>query len=89
MQFPFIKLTSKNETKVIPIIVGSINNKNIIDYVNVLKPLFENPNTIFVISSDFCHWGSRFNYTPFNPKGDELYKQIKQLDSLAIEHITN
>ncbi len=29
----------------------------------ILSPHFQQPSSLFVISSDFCHWGSRFSYT--------------------------
>jgi predicted class III extradiol MEMO1 family dioxygenase len=28
----------------------------------LLAPYLSDPGTLFIISSDFCHWGSRFNY---------------------------
>jgi AmmeMemoRadiSam system protein B len=30
---------------------------------SLLAPYLSDPSNIFVISSDFCHWGSRFRYT--------------------------
>jgi predicted class III extradiol MEMO1 family dioxygenase len=32
-------------------------------YAKLLLPYFEQPGTVFVISSDFCHWGERFSFT--------------------------
>lgn len=29
----------------------------------LLAPYLDDPSNLFVISSDFCHWGSRFSYT--------------------------
>ena len=29
----------------------------------LLAPYFDDSRNFFVISSDFCHWGSRFSYT--------------------------
>ena len=34
---------------------------------------------MFVVSSDFCHWGRRFNYMPFAGEG-EIFKAIEALD---------
>ena len=39
-----------------------------------------NPENLFVISSDFCHWGKRFRFTPFAERGRDIYKSIEQLD---------
>jgi AmmeMemoRadiSam system protein B len=32
-----------------------------------LSPYLSDASNIFVISSDFCHWGSRFRYTYYQP----------------------
>ena len=32
-------------------------------YGQALAPYLDDPRNVFVISSDFCHWGARFNFT--------------------------
>ena len=32
-------------------------------YAQVLAPYLQDPRNLFVISSDFCHWGARFGFT--------------------------
>ena len=32
-------------------------------YAQVLAPYLQDPGNLFVISSDFCHWGARFGFT--------------------------
>lgn len=32
-----------------------------------LAPYLSDPANLFVVSSDFCHWGSRFRYTYYRP----------------------
>ncbi len=32
-------------------------------YGAILGPYLDDPSNCFVVSSDFCHWGSRFSYT--------------------------
>ena len=39
--------------------VGSLDPITQDYYSNILVKYFDDPNTIFVISSDFCHWGKR------------------------------
>ena len=36
-------------------------------YGRLLAPYFDDPSSLFVISSDFCHWGSRFSYNYYDP----------------------
>jgi len=40
--------------------VGSINPKQEEYYGELLAKYFDDENTIFCISSDFCHWGKRY-----------------------------
>ncbi|MCJ1336947.1 hypothetical protein MMC09_002225 [Bachmanniomyces sp. S44760] len=53
--------------KLIPILVGSTNATRECDYGAILAPYLADPSSLFVVSSDFCHWGSRFNYTYYLP----------------------
>ncbi len=36
-------------------------------YGEILAPYLADPTSVFIISSDFCHWGTRFNYTYYLP----------------------
>ncbi len=38
--------------------------------------------SLFVVSSDFCHWGEDFDYMPMSKKykKNEIYKYITDLD---------
>ena len=60
--FPSAKLPP-----IIPILVGSINGTVEKCYGSLLAPYLADPSNVFVVSSDFCHWGSRFNYTYYLP----------------------
>lgn len=37
-------------------------------YGQLLAPYLADPSNLFVISSDFCHWGRRFGYTYYEPE---------------------
>lgn len=37
-------------------------------YGSLLAPFLADPCNLFIISSDFCHWGSRFSYTFTQPE---------------------
>lgn len=41
---------------IVPILVGSINRRQEKEYGEVLRPYLEDPENLFVVSSDFCHW---------------------------------
>lgn len=53
--------------KLIPILVGNTNEDREVQYGKLLAPYLADPKAVFVISSDFCHWGLRFQYTYYLP----------------------
>lgn len=52
----------------VPIMVGSTSASTENAFGALLAPYLEDPSNAFVISSDFCHWGSRFRYTYYVPQ---------------------
>lgn len=68
---------------VVPIVVGAIDLELERQYAGVLKEYFLQPENLFIISTDFCHWGTRFNYRPSNPTGP-IWKSIEALDHQGI-----
>ena len=65
MHMPYIRQTL-GAVKVVPIIVGEMKGAALDKLGTVLAPYFDDENTIFIISSDFCHWGAHFDYQPFS-----------------------
>ncbi|KAG7002255.1 protein MEMO1 [Physcia stellaris] len=53
-----------------PILVGSTSPSTEKEYGSILAPYLADPGNVFVVSSDFCHWGSRFSYTFYMPGSD-------------------
>jgi len=47
--------------------IGSTTPTTEQTYGRLLAPHLTDPANLFVISSDFCHWGSRFRYTYYQP----------------------
>ncbi len=56
----------------VPILVGATNPQAERRYGRLLAPYLADPTSIFVVSSDFCHWGSRFRYTYYLPSSASL-----------------
>jgi MEMO1 family protein len=76
MQLPYIhrllqKLYPDQPTSryppIVPIMVGGTPPATEKALGQVLAPYIADPSNAFVISSDFCHWGSRFGYTYYVP----------------------
>ncbi|KAJ6251484.1 protein memo1 [Anaeramoeba flamelloides] len=91
MQFPWIShLFDHKKVKVIPILVGDLTTNQMKEYASALKKYIKKDSrNLFVISTDFCHWGERFRYTqlPTSKERKPIWKLIKQLDMMAIEKI--
>ncbi|ODV95126.1 hypothetical protein PACTADRAFT_49874 [Pachysolen tannophilus NRRL Y-2460] len=78
MHLPFVyRMTQNNpqKPKIIPIMISHSSKDFENKLADYLLPFFEDNSNTFVISSDFCHWGSRFNYTSYL-KGGDLKKII-------------
>ncbi|KAH7027834.1 memo-like protein [Microdochium trichocladiopsis] len=62
---------------IVPILVG--NNKLAEEQLfgRLLAPYLAQPDTVFVVSSDFCHWGDHFDYKPYTRNED--CSDIRQL----------
>ena len=88
MELPFLKYIFKDkELNIIPIIVGDNDfgtNKKIGE---ALYELYEDKNTLFIISSDFCHWGRNFGFTSYDKKFDNIWESIQDLDKQALDII--
>jgi MEMO1 family protein len=55
---PFIhKIMVGKEFKLVPLLVGSLYKNAEVTYAELLLPYFKDPSTLFIFSSDFCHWG--------------------------------
>lgn len=101
MQYPYLahilsSMSSPSRGKghqrtvsVLPIIVGALSTSQEERYGRLLAPILARPNVLTVVSSDFCHWGSRFSYRPTPPdKGSgggiaaktPIHEFIRQLD---------
>lgn len=76
MHLPYIyKMLSRNFSPnslppLVPILVGSTNPAVEKEYGELLAPYLADLSNVFVVSSDFCHWGLRFNYTYYVPSSD-------------------
>jgi len=57
------KVFKEKDIKVVPLMVGQIEKEELKKYGKVLVKYLNDERTLFIISSDFCHWGSRFSFT--------------------------
>ncbi len=69
----------------LPMICGTIEQDEARELVKSLKE-FWNPDTLWVISSDFTHYGRSFRYMPFS---DNIEQNLRKLDLGAVEKLEN
>lgn len=50
----------RHPVKVVPILVGAVSAENEAMYGRLLAKYVDDPSNFFSVSSDFCHWGSRY-----------------------------
>ncbi|CDJ46938.1 hypothetical protein, conserved [Eimeria brunetti] len=87
VQIPFLKRVLPEGALLLPIYVGTVADEDLLMYAETLAPFFMDPDTIFVISTDWSHWGRRFGYSylPSNvDKSEPLHKKIEGLVVYAL-----
>lgn len=64
MHLPYLRQMLGDNLKIVPIIVGEVSPAKAEELGGKLSKYFDDKDTVFVISSDFCHWGDNFDYQP-------------------------
>lgn len=84
IEVPLLQYALKNFS-LVPIVVGQLDDSTVKKIALALLSLIDD-RTLVIASSDFTHYGNRFDYTPF---GNDFTTQerIKKLDAGAIEQI--
>lgn len=84
IELPFLQTVLK-DFKIVPIMLGSLDDKTAKELASELKPMLED-NTLVVISSDFTHYGDNYSYMPF-PLDNETKNNLAKLDMEAVSLI--
>jgi MEMO1 family protein len=66
----------------VPIMIGALNAKAESALGAVFSRWLGDGQSLIVVSTDFCHWGERFGYSPVNVdgKGGDIWQGIERLD---------
>merc|ERR550539_201560 len=102
MQYPYIaqickeiKIIHENQTtpliQILPIMIGATSKTKF--FGHLLSPILSRSNIFTIISTDFCHWGSRFGYSPTSSQHDNqefntIHEFIEWLDRRGMENIS-
>jgi AmmeMemoRadiSam system protein B len=81
MHLPYIvHAMAGHEYQLVPVMVGSISSSQAQQYGQLLgQRLVADPHLFVIASSDFCHWGERFGYTPHD-ESQPIWQYIDALD---------
>lgn len=79
----------EGDIRVLPILVGNIDRKAAGEAASaILGAIRGRPRPLFIVSTDFTHYGRNFGYLPFtHTDASVLKKKIRELDTGAIELI--
>ena len=89
MEMPFLKyIFNKKDFSLVPIMVGHNDLLTNTEIGKALYDLYEDPKTLFVISSDFCHWGQNFGFTYYNNQFENISDSTRDLDMQALQIIS-
>lgn len=90
MQLPYIAKvmqSRRGQFKIIPVLVGSTSIEREKMYGEIFSKYMKDEQNLFVISSDFCHWGKRFRYTYNDKSKGNIYQSIEHLDRQGMDLI--
>jgi AmmeMemoRadiSam system protein B len=93
MQYPYLakilKDTNRTDITVLPIMCGALSDAKEESYGKALHKIIAREDVCTVVSSDFCHWGGRFNYKPVPDESQSMpiHEFIKQMDQRGMDLI--
>ncbi|XP_020894953.1 protein MEMO1 [Exaiptasia diaphana] len=79
--------SKRDQFTIVPVLVGTLSPEKERIYGEIFSKYLLNPENLFVISSDFCHWGKRFRYHYRDSKYHHIYQSIEALDRKGMDHI--
>jgi AmmeMemoRadiSam system protein B/AmmeMemoRadiSam system protein A len=85
MQLPLLQRALAPGWKLLPLLVGNLEPDDYRAAADLLRPLVDR-HTLVVVSSDFTHYGPRYDYLPFAYDG-ETAARIESLDRGALAFI--
>ncbi|VDP17234.1 unnamed protein product [Schistosoma margrebowiei] len=81
------QILRKDQYSIVPIVVGCLSFEKQEFFGNLLSSYMLDEKNLFVISSDFCHWGKRFRYQYYNKSDGAIWQSIEKLDHLGLNAI--
>ncbi|KAF8501899.1 UPF0103-domain-containing protein [Gautieria morchelliformis] len=84
MHLPYIrKVFEGYNVSIVPILVGAIFKEKEVAFGQLLAPYLASEDTLCVVSSDFCHWGTRFQYTHYYESAAQVHSETHPVYRLS------
>nr|CAB3446674.1 unnamed protein product [Digitaria exilis] len=88
MLLPYLSKVFEGHTvKLVPVLIGSLDSESEATYGQLLGKYLDDTKNLFVVSTDFCHWGSKYKYTYYDENHGPIHKSIEALDRIGMEII--
>ncbi|XP_065175551.1 protein MEMO1-like [Sycon ciliatum] len=90
MHLPYIAKimeSRRDNFTIVPILVGSLSHDTEAKYGAILAKYLADDENLFVVSSDFCHWGKRFRYVEYDKTKGKIHESIECMDKEGMEII--
>lgn len=87
IELPFLQVVDPS-IELVPVLVGAPDDSTQLAALAPALGALDDGDTLFVVSSDFTHYGAQFGYLPFPPDGpDSVSEELRRLDFGAIDRI--
>ncbi len=83
IQLPFLQETFAGKLRIVPLLVPPLAEPERLATASALEPWCDG-RTLFVVSTDFTHYGAGYGYLPFREQAAE---RLRELDGGAIDRI--
>jgi AmmeMemoRadiSam system protein B len=84
IELPFLQIVDR-AMAIVPVLVGSADDPRELSELGEALRTLDDGNTLFVVSSDFTHYGASFDYLPFPPSdAQSVSRALRELDFGAI-----
>ncbi|XP_075231457.1 protein MEMO1-like [Lycorma delicatula] len=86
---PFLgRVMGRRHFKLVPIIFGDLDELQMKDISKFFLEYLNYEENLFIISSDFCHWGKIYNFTIISKVFNTVNGTIYKLDEYAMKTIS-
>lgn len=89
LHLPYIKkIFGDHDIGLVPIMFGALTYEEEVKFGNLLAEYIKDTETLFIISTDFCHWGANYNFYPHDSEiSEDINEYVAYLDKQGMDLI--